>query len=70
MKNCLAIAILVTCLILGTIPFALGATTISTTGVYVSKLYVGAPSKTPNQEYVQITNGGKNAVTIGNGKLK
>lgn len=64
MKNRLAIAIMVTCLILGTVPFALGATTTATTNVYISALYVGAPHQTQNQEYVKITNGGKSTVNL------
>lgn len=70
LKNRLAIAIVVTCLILGTVPFALGVTTAATSGVYVSNLYVGAPGQTPNQEYVQITNGGKSAVNLNGWKIQ
>jgi hypothetical protein len=70
LKNRLAIAIMVTCLILGTVPFALGATTTATTNVYISTLYVGASGQTPNQEYVKIVNGGKASVNLNGWKIK
>ena len=56
------------CLILGTVPFALGTTsqTSSSTSntVYISALDVGAPKETANQEYVKITNKGTKAVSM------
>ena len=69
LKNRLVIVILAICLVLGTVPFALGATTTATNNVYISALYVGAPHQTPNQEYVQITNSGKNAVNLNGWKI-
>ena len=64
LKNKLAIAIVTMCLLLGTVPFALGATTTSSNQVYISALYVGAPHQTVNQEYVKITNKGTTAVKM------
>lgn len=61
------------CLILGTIPFALGAndkTSGSTNSVYISALYVGASGEKPNQEYVKITNSGKTSVNLKGWKIK
>lgn len=61
------------CLILGTVPFALGAndkTSGSTSSVYISALYVGAPREQPNQEYVKITNSGKTSVNLKGWKIK
>ena len=52
------------CVVLGTVPFALGATTTSSNQVYVSSLYVGAPHQTVNQEYVKITNKGTTAISM------
>jgi len=70
LKNRLVIVSLVLCLILGTIPFALGATTQATSSsVYVSGLYVGAPHQTVNQEYVKITNKGTTAVSMKGWKI-
>jgi hypothetical protein len=61
------------CLILGTVPFALGATsqTSSSTSntVYISALDVGAPKETANQEYVKITNKGTKAVSMKGWKI-
>jgi hypothetical protein len=70
LKNKLAIAIVTMCLLLGTVPFALGATTTSTNQAYISNFYVGAPHQTPNQEYVQITNKGTTAVNLKGWKIK
>ena len=60
------------CLILGTIPFALGATAKTsspTNTLYISALDVGAPGETANQEYVKITNKGKTAVSMKGWKI-
>lgn len=60
-------------MILGTVPFALGATekiSGSTNSVYISALYVGAPREQPNQEYVKITNSGKTSVNLKGWKIK
>jgi Lamin Tail Domain len=62
LKNRVVIISLMLCVVLGTIPFALGATTPTTNNVYISALYVGAPHQTVNQEYVKITNKGTTAV--------
>ena len=70
LKNRLAIAIIAMCLILSTVPFALGATAPSSNQVYISSLYVGAPHQTPNQEYVKITNKGTTAVNLKGWKIK
>ena len=59
------------CVVLGTIPFALGATSqTSTNQAYISSLYVGAPHQTPNQEYVKITNKGTTAINMNGWKIK
>lgn len=55
-KSRVLVILLAMCLVLGTVPFALGATTPTTNNVYISALYVGAPHQTPNQEYVKIYN--------------
>ena len=52
------------CVLLGTIPFAMGATPTSSNKVSISALYVGAPHQTVNQEYVKITNKGTTAVSM------
>jgi hypothetical protein len=70
LKNRLIIISLMMCVVLGTIPFALGATTTSTNQVYISSLYVGAPHQTPNQEFVKITNKGTTAVNLKGWKIK
>jgi hypothetical protein len=71
LKNRLAIIFVTMCLILGTVPFALGATTpTSSNQVYISALYVGAPHQTPNQEYVKIANKGTKAVNLKGWKIK
>ena len=58
------------CLVLGTIPFALGATSPTTTNtVSISSLYVGAPKQTNNQEYVKIANTGKTSVNMKGWKI-
>ena len=60
------------CLVLGTIPFALGATSAtssSTNSVYISALYLGAPGEKPNQEYVKITNKGTTSVNLKDWKI-
>jgi len=64
LKNRLIIISLMMCVVLGTVPFALGATTTSSNQVYVSSLYVGAPHQTVNQEYVKITNKGTTAISM------
>jgi len=64
LKNRVVIISLMLCVVLGTIPFALGATTLTTNNVYISALYVGAPHQTVNQEYVKITNKGTTAVSM------
>nr|WP_321420816.1 lamin tail domain-containing protein [uncultured Methanomethylovorans sp.] len=58
-------------LVLGTVPFALGGTSQTTTSssVYISSLYVGAPHQTINQEYVKITNKGTTAVSMKGWKI-
>lgn len=59
------------CLILGTVPFAMGATTkTSTNTVYISALYIGAPGEKPYQEYVKITNKGTTSVNIKGWRIK
>jgi hypothetical protein len=70
-KNRIVIIFLAMCLILGTVPFALGSSsqTSGSSTVYISALYVGAPHQTPNQEYVKITNSGKNAVNLKGWKI-
>jgi Lamin Tail Domain len=64
LKNRVVIISLMLCVVLGTIPFALGATAPTTNNVYISALYVGAPHQTVNQEYVKITNKGTTAVSM------
>ncbi|AKJ38538.1 hypothetical protein MCM1_1494 [Methanosarcina barkeri CM1] len=61
------------CLILDTIPFALGATektSGSTSSVYISYLDVGAPKEKPYQEYVKVTNKGSKSVNLKGWKIK
>lgn len=61
------------CLILGTVPFALGANdkiSGSTNLVYISALDVGAPNEKPYQEYVKITNKGAASVNLKGWKIK
>jgi hypothetical protein len=61
------------CLILGTVPFALGANdkiSGSTSSVYISALDVGARGEQPNQEYVKITNKGAASVNLKGWKIK
>jgi Lamin Tail Domain len=64
-KTRLPIMVLMICLVLGTIPFAMGATPTAS----ISSLYVGAAGQTANQEYVQITNTGTTAVNMNGWKL-
>jgi hypothetical protein len=70
LKNRVVIISLMMCVVLGTIPFAMGATTqTSSNQIYISALYVGAPHQTVNQEYVKITNKGKTAVSMRGWKI-
>jgi hypothetical protein len=69
LKNRVVTILLMLCVVLGTIPFALGATVPTTNNVYISALYVGAPHQTPNQEYVKIYNKGTTAVSIRGWKI-
>jgi hypothetical protein len=64
------VIVLAMCLVLGTIPLALGATTQTTSKVYISSLYVGAPSQKPYQEYVKVTNSGTTAVNMKGWKIR
>lgn len=66
----LSIMVLMLCLILGTVSFAMGATPTNTNTVSISNLYVGAPHETVNQEYVQITNSGTTAVNLNGWKIE
>jgi hypothetical protein len=67
-KNRILVIFLAMCLVLGTVPFALGATA-PATKVSISALYVGAPGQKPNQEYVKITNSGTKAVSMKGWKI-
>ena len=67
-KNRILVIFLAMCLILGTVPFALGATA-PTTKVSISALYVGASGQKPNQEYAKITNSGTAAVSMKGWKI-
>jgi predicted extracellular nuclease len=69
LKNRLIVISVMMCLILGTIPFALGATA-PKISVSISDLYVGAPGQTNNQEYVQVKNTGTTAVSVKGWKIK
>lgn len=72
-KNRIVVIFLAMCLVLGTIPFALGATdktSGSTSSAYISALDVGGSGEKPYQEYVQITNGGKTSVNLKGWKIK
>lgn len=64
LKNRVVIISLMLCVVLGTIPFAMGATPTSSNKVSISALYVGAPHQTVNQEYVKITNKGTTAISM------
>jgi hypothetical protein len=64
LKNRIIVIFLAMCLILGTLPSALGTVAKSTNSVYISALDVGAPHETANQEYVKITNSGKTSVSM------
>jgi len=72
-KNRIVFLFLAMCLILSTVPFALGATakasSTPTNTLYISALDVGAPYETANQEYVKITNKGKTAVNMKGWKI-
>lgn len=73
MKNRIVAIFLVMCLILDTVPFALGATektSGSTSSVYISYLDVGAPKEKPYQEYVKVTNKGSKSVNLKGWKIK
>ena len=64
-KNRLAIIFAMMCLILGTIPFTVGAAPqTDSNSIYISNLYVGSSGEIPNQEYVQITNSGTSAIKM------
>lgn len=67
-KNRLIIISIMLCVVLGTIPFALGAPA-PKISVSISGLYVGAPKQTANQEYVKITNSGTTAVNLKGWKI-
>src|SRR5665647_3303231 len=69
LKNRVVIISLMLCVVLGTIPFAMGATPTSSNKVSISALYVGAPHQTVNQEYVKITNKGTTAVSMKGWKI-
>lgn len=61
------------CLILDTVPFALGATektSGSTSSIYISYLDVGAPKEKTYQEYIKITNKGSKSVNLKGWKIK
>jgi hypothetical protein len=64
-KTQLPIMVLILCLVLGTIPFAMAATPTAS----ISNLYVGASGQTANQEYVQIANTGTTAVNLNGWKI-
>ena len=68
LKNRLLIISLMMCMVLGTIPFALGAPA-PKISVSISSLYVGAPHQTANQESVQIKNTGTTAVNLKSWKI-
>jgi len=73
LKNRIVVLFLAMCLVLGTVPFALGATAStasSTNTVYISALYVGASGEKPYQEYVKITNKGTAPINIKGWKIK
>jgi hypothetical protein len=70
-KKRIVVIFLAMCLVLGTLPSALGATSSSSSNsVYINTLYVGAPHQTQNQEYVQITNKGTTSVNLKGWKIK
>jgi hypothetical protein len=69
LKNRVVIISLMLCVILGSIPFAMGATSTSSNQVSISALYVGAPHQTVNQEYVKITNKGTTALNMKGWKI-
>ncbi len=63
-KNKIVIIFLAMCLMLGTVPFAMGSSSQSSNTVYISALDIGAPRENMNQEYVKITNSGKTSVNL------
>lgn len=69
LKNRVVIISLMLCVVLGTIPFAMGATPTSSNKVSISALYVGAPDQTVNQEYVKIANKGTTAISMKGWKI-
>ncbi|HEY3361813.1 MAG TPA: lamin tail domain-containing protein [Methanosarcina sp.] len=71
-KNRIVVIFLAMCLILGTVPFALGSSsqTSSSSTVYISAFYAGAPHENANQEYVKITNKGTASVNLKGWKIK
>lgn len=69
LKNRIVIISLMLCVVLGTIPFAMGATPTSSNKVSISALYVGAPHQTVNQEYVKIANKGTTAISMKGWKI-
>jgi hypothetical protein len=68
-KNNFIVILLALCLVLGTVPFALGATAPTINKVSISALYVGAPGEKPNQEYVKVSNSGITAVKMKGWKI-
>ena len=71
LKKRIVVIFLAMCLVLSTLPSALGATaSSSSSSVYISALYVGASGETPNQEYVKITNKGTTSVNLKGWKIK
>lgn len=58
------------CLVLGTVPFALGTAKAATSNAYISALDVGAPGEKPYQEYVKISNKGTTSVNLKGWKIK
>jgi hypothetical protein len=73
LKNRLLVIFIAICLVLGTLPFAMGATpqkaTSSSSSVYISGLYLGSPGEKPYQEYVKITNKGTKPVSMKGWKI-
>lgn len=70
LKNRLLVIFITICLVLGTLPFAMGATPQkSSKSVYISNLYVGAPHETVNQEYVIVKNKGTTDVSMKGWKI-
>ena len=71
-KNRIVVIFLAMCLILGTVPFALGSSsqTSSSSTVYISAFYTGAPHENANQEYVKITNEGTTPVNLNGWEIR